>query len=74
MSYELLLTLHIASVVLLLGVGGGSAFYKFMSDRSGKVDSSWCFLFYGYGLDICLDDLEIARKFIRNIYTDIMPV
>ena len=38
MSYELLLTLHIASVVLLLGVGGGSAFYKFMGDRSGNLE------------------------------------
>jgi len=25
-------------VILLLGVGAGSAFYKFMSDRSGNVD------------------------------------
>ena len=38
MSYELLLFLHIASLILLLGVGGGSAFYKFMSDKSGNLE------------------------------------
>ncbi len=38
MSYEFLLTLHIASIILLLGVGGGSAFYKFMSDKSGNLE------------------------------------
>ena len=38
MSYELLIFLHIASVILLLGVGGGSAFYKFMADRSGNIE------------------------------------
>jgi len=38
MNYELLLLVHIASVILLLGVGGGSAFYKFMSDRSGDLE------------------------------------
>ena len=38
MSYDLLLLIHIASVILLLGVGGGSAFYKFMADRSGNLE------------------------------------
>lgn len=38
MSYEMLIFIHISSVVLLLGVGGGSAFYKFMSDRSGNLE------------------------------------
>lgn len=38
MSYEVLLTIHIGSVILLLGVGGGSAFYKFMADRSNNLE------------------------------------
>ncbi len=38
MSYEILLFLHIASLILLLGVGGGSAFYKFMSDKSENLE------------------------------------
>lgn len=38
MNYETLLFIHISSVILLLGVGGGSAFYKFMSDRSDNVN------------------------------------
>ena len=38
MSYNILIFTHIASVILLLGVGGGSAFYKFMSDRSGNLE------------------------------------
>ena len=38
MSYELLFSVHIVSVILLLGAGGGSAFYKFMSDRSGNLE------------------------------------
>jgi len=38
MSYHLLLFIHIASVILLLGIGGGSAFYKFMADRSGNLE------------------------------------
>lgn len=38
MNYNTLLFIHIASVILLLGVGGGSAFYKFMSDRSKNVE------------------------------------
>ena len=37
MSYNTLLLLHIISVILLLGIGGGSAFYKFMADRSKNV-------------------------------------
>ena len=38
MDYNTLLFIHIASVILLLGVGGGSAFYKLMADRSGNLE------------------------------------
>lgn len=38
MDYNLLLLVHIASVMLLLGVGGGSAYYKFMADRTRNVE------------------------------------
>lgn len=37
MSYALIKTLHILSMVLLFGTGLGSAFYKWMADRSGDV-------------------------------------
>ncbi|MCL2523553.1 MAG: DUF2269 domain-containing protein [Betaproteobacteria bacterium] len=37
MNYTLLKTLHILSMVLLFGTGLGSAFYKWMADRSGHV-------------------------------------
>lgn len=37
MSYELVKTLHILSMVLLFGTGLGSAFYKWMADRHGQV-------------------------------------
>jgi uncharacterized membrane protein len=37
MSYLTLKTLHILSMVLLFGTGLGSAFYKWMADRSGNV-------------------------------------
>jgi len=37
MSYSVLKTLHILSMVLLFGTGLGSAFYKWMADRSGNV-------------------------------------
>lgn len=37
MSYTALKTLHILSMVLLFGTGLGSAFYKWMADRSGHV-------------------------------------
>ena len=37
MSYTVLKTLHILSMVLLFGTGLGSAFYKWMADRSGNV-------------------------------------
>lgn len=37
MSYSLLKTLHILSMVLLFGTGLGSAFYKWMADRSGNL-------------------------------------
>jgi uncharacterized membrane protein len=38
MSYDFLIFVHITSLILLLGVGGGSAFYKFMADRSGNIE------------------------------------
>lgn len=37
MSYTTIKTLHILSMVLLFGTGLGSAFYKWMADRSGHV-------------------------------------
>ena len=37
MAYTALKTLHILSMVLLFGTGLGSAFYKWMADRSGNV-------------------------------------
>lgn len=37
MTYVTLKTLHILSMVLLFGTGLGSAFYKWMADRSGNV-------------------------------------
>jgi uncharacterized membrane protein len=37
MSYTAIKTLHILSMVLLFGTGLGSAFYKWMADRSGNV-------------------------------------
>lgn len=37
MTYSLLKTLHILSMVLLFGTGLGSAFYKWMADRSGNL-------------------------------------
>lgn len=54
MTYLTLKTLHILSMVLLFGTGLGSAFYKWMADRSGNVQhiaitnrhvvlADWCF-------------------------------
>jgi uncharacterized membrane protein len=37
MTYTTLKTLHILSMVLLFGTGLGSAFYKWMADKSGNV-------------------------------------
>ncbi len=37
MTYLTLKSLHILSMVLLFGTGLGSAFYKWMADRSGNV-------------------------------------
>jgi uncharacterized membrane protein len=37
MTYFTLKTLHLLSMVLLFGTGLGSAFYKWMADRSGNV-------------------------------------
>ena len=37
MTYFTLKTLHLLSLVLLFGTGLGSAFYKWMADRSGNV-------------------------------------
>ncbi|CAA6804064.1 MAG: Membrane protein [uncultured Sulfurovum sp.] len=38
MSYDFLIFMHILSAILLLGVGAGSAFYKFMSDKLGNIE------------------------------------
>jgi len=38
MDYNTLIAIHIISIIFLLGVGGGSAFYKFMADRSGNLE------------------------------------
>ena len=54
MTYLTLKTLHILSLVLLFGTGLGSAFYKWMADRSKNVQAiavtnrhvvfaDWCF-------------------------------
>lgn len=54
LSYGLVKTLHILSMVLLFGTGLGSAFYKWMADRQGQVAAiavtnrhvvlaDWCF-------------------------------
>ena len=37
MTYLLLKWLHIVSAIILFGTGFGSAFYKFMADRSGDL-------------------------------------
>lgn len=37
MSYAMIKTVHILSMVLLFGTGLGSAFYKWMADRDGNV-------------------------------------
>lgn len=37
MSYSLIKSLHILSMVLLFGTGLGSAFYKWLADRSGNL-------------------------------------
>ena len=37
MTYLVLKYLHIISAILLFGTGLGSAFYKFMADRSGNL-------------------------------------
>ena len=38
MSYNTLIFIHLFSTILMLGVGGGSAFYKFMSDKSKNLE------------------------------------
>ena len=38
MSYDVLIFIHLSSVVVMLGAGGGSAFYKFMADRSKNTE------------------------------------
>ena len=39
MEYLILKWLHILSATLLFGTGIGSAFYKFMTDRSGNIQA-----------------------------------
>ena len=43
MLFSLLKTLHVLGALLFLGVGLGSAWYKFQADRSGDVRViAWC--------------------------------
>ncbi len=39
MSYEILKLIHLLSMLLLLGVGGGSAFYKYITDKKGSLEA-----------------------------------
>lgn len=39
MSYEVVKFIHLIGMVLLLGAGGGSAYYKYMTDRYGSLDA-----------------------------------
>ncbi|MBN2825357.1 MAG: DUF2269 domain-containing protein [Campylobacterales bacterium] len=39
MSYETLKLIHLLSMLLLLGIGSGSAFYKYMSDKKGSLEA-----------------------------------
>jgi uncharacterized membrane protein len=39
MSYKLLLLLHLVGMIFFLGIGTGSAFYKFMADRSKNLQT-----------------------------------
>lgn len=39
MEYLLIKWIHVLSSVLLFGIGLGSAFYKFMADRSGHLNA-----------------------------------
>ncbi len=39
MSYEIIKWVHILSGIVLFGTGFGSAFYKFMADRSHNLDN-----------------------------------
>ncbi len=39
MIYELLIFAHLLGMLLVLGVGTGSAFYKYLSDRSGSLET-----------------------------------
>lgn len=39
MNYEVLKLIHLIGMVLLLGAGGGSAYYKYMTDRYGSLES-----------------------------------
>ncbi|KIM13425.1 MAG: membrane protein [Sulfurovum sp. FS08-3] len=39
MSYEILKLIHLLSMLLLLGIGSGSAFYKYMTDKKGSLEA-----------------------------------
>lgn len=39
MIYELLIFAHLLGMLLVLGVGTGSAFYKYLADRSGSLET-----------------------------------
>jgi len=39
MSYEIVKLIHLLSMLLLLGIGSGSAFYKYITDRVGSLEA-----------------------------------
>jgi len=39
MSYEILKLIHLLSMLLLLGIGSGLAFYKYMTDKKGSLEA-----------------------------------
>jgi len=39
MSYEVLKLIHLLSMLLLLGIGSGSAFYKYITDKKGSLEA-----------------------------------
>lgn len=39
MSYEIVKLIHLLSMLLLLGIGSGSAFYKYITDKRGSLEA-----------------------------------
>lgn len=39
MSYEIVKLIHLLSMLLLLGIGSGSAFYKYITDKKGSLEA-----------------------------------